>query len=74
MASSDEDLIEFVDRIRRRGGLASLDDIFVKLITIHTKYYPIIGMDQLSAEKQLSKMWIGVQKKRDEITLFRNNI
>ena len=53
---NNEALIKFVEKIKRRNGIASLEDIFVHMITIYNSYGDRT-MDTLSVQTQLGLMW-----------------
>lgn len=50
-------LIEFVNRIERRNGLASMEDIFVDMITLFNYYGCNQDIDILPTGIQLQMMW-----------------
>lgn len=51
-------LIKFVDKIERRNGICSLEDIFVEMIDLFNYFYLNSSLDtRLSAGKQLTFMW-----------------
>jgi hypothetical protein len=50
-------LIEFVNKIERRNGLASIEDIFVDMITLFNYYGCNQDIDILPTEIQLQMMW-----------------
>jgi hypothetical protein len=52
------DIKNFVERIERRNGLASLHEIFVEMITLYNES-GLAGrpIDTLPVNKQLSYMW-----------------
>lgn len=51
------ELINFVNKVNRRGGLASIEDIFVDMITIYNKYCNPSKLDTMETGTQLSMMW-----------------
>jgi len=52
---------EFVERIRRRRGMASLEEIFVEMITIHQTFCNDFDYKHVPAGKQLERIWIDIQ-------------
>lgn len=50
-------LINFVEKIRRRNGLASIEDIFVEMIGIYNTYCNPSKLDYMDTNTQLSMMW-----------------
>ena len=50
-------LISFVNKIERRNGLASLEDIFVDMITLFNYYGCNQDIDVLPTDIQLKLMW-----------------
>lgn len=50
-------VIEFVDRINARGGLCSLHELFVEMITLHNEYCIWNEYKNWPANQQLNKMW-----------------
>jgi hypothetical protein len=50
-------LFDFVNRIERRNGLASLEDIFVDMITLFNYYGCNQDIDKLPTNLQLKAIW-----------------
>lgn len=61
-------LINFVNKIERRGGLASLQDVYVDLITLYN-YFGINdkSINILEPAEQLSAMWQFIKERKKEI-------
>jgi hypothetical protein len=59
-------LIEFVDRIEKRNGWASMEEIFVEMITLFNFFGKECYLDTLSTGKQISSMWSFLKEKRNE--------
>lgn len=61
------EVVKFVNRINRRGGICSLEDIFVDMI----EYYQFFGnnnmLDAKPVNVQLKLMWKFLQNKKKEI-------
>lgn len=53
----EDKLYKFVNKIERRNGLASMEDIFVELIDLYTYYGSQKNIDEYSVDKQLQIMW-----------------
>ena len=55
---SKEQIIEFVNRINKRNGMACLSEICVELITLFYSHYQSMGiLDQLKPSQQVEMMW-----------------
>lgn len=50
-------LTDFVNRIEKRGGWASIEEIFVEMITLFNYYGCNQDIDVLPTDLQLSMMW-----------------
>ena len=59
----DKKLVDFVNRIERRRGWATLHEIFVEMITLFNFYGSQQMIDLLPVDSQLEYMW-GVVKER----------
>lgn len=66
----DTILIEFVDRIERRDGIASMHDIFVIMITLFNHYGHNKDIDNQPVNIQLSIMWEYLKEKRKKVTFL----
>ena len=60
-------LVEFVNKIERRNGLASLEDIFVDLITLFNYFGCNQDIDPLPTDTQLSMMWNFIKEYKNKI-------
>lgn len=58
-----EQLIEFVERIQGRNGMASKEEIFLELIDIHSYYFSIWSIGGTSPSYQIEKMWKDIVRK-----------
>lgn len=65
--NNEKFLIEFVDRIERRGGIASMEDIFVSMITLYNYWGYNKKINALPTKIQLSIMWEFLKEKRKKI-------
>lgn len=55
---------EFVDRIMKRNGMCSTNELFVELIDIHEmNFYMLTGIDELEPREQLLEMWNKLKEK-----------
>lgn len=63
----DKMLIEFIDRIERRSGIASMEDIFVTMITLYNFYGSNKSLDHLQTNLQLEMMWELLKDKKKRI-------
>lgn len=61
-------LINWVNKIERRGGLASMEDIFVHMIGFYNYFGKEGVIDTLPTSKQLEIMWDFVRGRRDEFS------
>jgi hypothetical protein len=60
-------LVEFVNRIERRNGIASLQDIFVDLITLFNYYGCNQDIDVLPTDSQISMMWEFIREYKNKM-------
>jgi hypothetical protein len=60
-------LVEFVDKIERRNGIASLEDIFCDLITLFNYYGCNQDIDTLPTGMQLSVMWNFIKEYKNKM-------
>ena len=60
-------LFNFVNRIERRNGIASLEDIFVDMITLFNYYGCNQDIDILPTDLQLRMMWEYLRDKKKKI-------
>ena len=58
------EMIKWVNKIERRGGLASIEDIFVNLITYYNEFCSRKGIDDFSVKDQIEHMWKSIRKKK----------
>ena len=65
-----ENLIEFVNRIEKRKGMASFYEVFVELISIFNHYYSTKLIDLMPVDLQLEYMYIKIKEKKREIELI----
>jgi len=56
-----KDLIEFVERVRKRNGYVSAQELLVELIGLHQKYIAIYKRENKSPDFQLEMMWVDLQ-------------
>ena len=59
-------LVEFVDRIEGRGGMASLDELMVEMIGLFNDLCVGKGLDILPVRLQLIQMWSSLKKIRNK--------
>lgn len=59
---SRKDIIKFVEKIERRNGLASIKDIYVDLITLHSHLRKGRELDHLEPAEQLQIMYSDLKK------------
>lgn len=71
---SIKNLKRFVDTIESRGGLASRGEIFGDLIELHSQFLSGKGLDSMSTNDQLSKMWMELKRLRASLEDKNNNI
>jgi len=62
-------LFNFVNRIERRNGLASLEDMFVDMITLFNYYGCNKDIDKLPTNLQLKAMWDFLREYKKKIQL-----
>jgi len=62
-------LFDFVNRIQRRNGLASLEDIFVDMITLFNYYGCNQDIDKLPTNLQLKAMWDFLKEYKNKMEL-----
>ena len=67
-------LIDFVNRIEKRNGLASIEEIFVDMITLFNYYGCNQDIDILPTDLQLSMMWQYLRDKKKNIENKKNKI
>lgn len=67
-------LIDFVNRIEKRNGLASIEEIFVDMITLFNYYGCNQDIDILPTDLQLSMMWEYLRDKKKNIENKKNKI
>jgi len=60
-------LFNFVNRIERRNGIASLEDIFVDMITLFNYYGCNQDIDALKTDVQLKMMWDFLREYKNKI-------
>ena len=65
----DKMLIEFINRIERRNGISSMEDIFVTMITLYNFYGCNKSLDHLKTDLQLQMMWELLKEKKRKIEL-----
>lgn len=63
----EDSLIEFVNRIEDRSGMASMYEIFVELITIYNHFCYFNEMDSLEPTDQIILMWSMIKKEKNKI-------
>lgn len=63
-------LQEFITRIDSRGGMASLNEIMVDLITLYEHYYGINSIPDVSPKLQIEYMWKYIKKVEIEKNTF----
>lgn len=64
-------LIEFVDRIESRGGLASREEIFIEMLDLYDQFLKAFAYDGLNLYKQLESIYRDLKKESDSIKKFR---
>lgn len=74
MRKSDKELIEFVDRINKRGGFCSIGEMLIELIDLHNNYFRNYEYDKLKPNKQLSRMWKDLNTKVDKIRMGEKEV
>jgi hypothetical protein len=52
-----DDLIEFVERVRRRNGYVNVQELLVEMITLHQKYIALYRHEKRPPNFQLMMMW-----------------
>lgn len=52
-----ERITEFVNRIEKRNGMASIKEVYVELITLYSKVSGMSRIDKLEPNKQLEEMY-----------------
>ena len=67
-------LIDFVNKIEKRNGLASIEEIFVDMITLFNYYGCNQDIDILPTDLQLSMMWQYLRDKKKNIENKKNKI
>lgn len=67
-------LIDFVNKIEKRNGLASIEEIFVDMITLFNYYGCNQDIDILPTDLQLSMMWEYLRDKKKNIENKKNKI
>ena len=60
-------MIEFVDRIERRNGMASMEEVFVELIGHYNTFGNEYKYDKLSTNLQLEAMYDHLKKQRNKL-------
>jgi hypothetical protein len=65
-----ENLIEFVNRIEKRKGMASFYEVFVELISIFNNYYSTKLIDLMPVDLQLEYMYIKIKEKKRQVELI----
>ena len=60
-------LIKFINRIDRRNGICSLEDIFVDMIDLYNFFGNNSMIDTLPTQIQLSLMWDFLKKKKIKV-------
>jgi hypothetical protein len=65
----DKQLVDFVNRIERRRGWATLHEIFVELITLFNFYGSQQVIDLLPVDAQLEYMWRIVKERKRMIDM-----
>lgn len=69
---SKKQLIEFVDRINRRRGMASMQEVYVEMVTLFHYFYQSRGiLDQFNPTVQLEVMW---RYLNDLVNNYKNSI
>ena len=63
------EMIQWVNKIERRGGLASIEDIFVNLITYYNEFCSRKGIDDFSVKNQIEHMWKSIRNKAKQFEL-----
>jgi len=62
------DLVNWVNKINRRNGIASMEDVFVHMITFYNYFGREGVFDILPTNEQLKLMWEFLQKKAKEFS------
>lgn len=60
-------LFDFVNKVERRNGLVSFEEMFVDMITLFNYYGCNQDIDTLPANLQLSLMWEYLKKRKEKI-------
>ena len=66
-------LIEFVDRIESRGGLASREEIFIEMLDLYDQFLKAFAYDGLNLYKQLESIYRDLKKESDSIKKWRES-
>lgn len=67
----DKMLVDFINRIERRNGIASMEDIFVTMITLYNFYGSNKSLDHLKTDLQLQMMYELLKEKKKKVEKMR---